>query len=191
MNRAITIQSHMARGGKLCWHERFYEISGQHLLRFPSSDRQGLLPGVSIVNMRPSNFVKIAMTGTERLSLVAHKEWRLLTISSDVGVEKILFGFQQRPVGVRGETIPEVWWVSYAGSSESSTHQMACSCPDNVLLPARLAIKAFTFSVSSTDPLSNPRESWKINWGLFLNTNWFSMSRRPRWWCQLAKNSGC
>ena len=44
------------------------------------------------------------------------------------------------------------------------------------MLLAHFVMKEFTVSVSLKEPDSNPRESWKINWGLLLNMSWLSIS---------------
>ena len=41
-------------------------------------------------------------------------------------------------------------------------------------------MKYFTVSISSREPDSNPRESWKMNCGLLLNISWYSISWIPR-----------
>lgn len=61
------------------------------------------------------------------------------------------------------------------------TYHIACTWSDSSLLFARSAIKDFTFSNSATPPASNPRESWKMNPGLLLNTISFLISCSPRW----------
>ena len=48
------------------------------------------------------------------------------------------------------------------------------------MLLARSVMKEFTVSVSLKEPDSNPRESWKMNWGLLLNTSWLFISCSPR-----------
>ena len=69
----------------------------------------------------------------------------------------------------------------------STLNHMACSCEDKSLLPARLVMNKFTVSVSSREPDSNPRESWKMNCGLLLNTSWSTISCSPR--CEKVSGS--
>ena len=69
----------------------------------------------------------------------------------------------------------------------STLNHMACSCEGKSILPARLVMKEFTVSISLKEPDSNPRESWKMNWGLLLNMSWLSMSCSPR--CEKVNGS--
>ena len=55
------------------------------------------------------------------------------------------------------------------------------------MLSARFLIKEFTVSVSLREPDSNPRESWKMNWGLLLNMSSLSMLCSPR--CEKVSGS--
>ena len=64
---------------------------------------------------------------------------------------------------------------------------MACSCEAKSILPARFVMKEFTVSVSLKEPDSNPRESWKTNWGLLLNMSSLPMSCSPR--CEKVSGS--
>ena len=48
------------------------------------------------------------------------------------------------------------------------------------MLLVRSVMKEFTVSISLNEPDSNPRESWKMNWGLLLNMSWLLISCSPR-----------
>ena len=60
------------------------------------------------------------------------------------------------------------------------SHHIMCSCEGKSVLSARFVIKVFTVSISLKEPDSNPRESWKMNWGLLLNMSWLLISCSPR-----------
>ena len=53
------------------------------------------------------------------------------------------------------------------------------------MLSTRSVMKVSTVSFSLKEPDSNPRESWKMNWGLLLNTSWLLISCSPR--CEKSK----
>ena len=59
-------------------------------------------------------------------------------------------------------------------------NHIACSWDGKSMLRARFEMKEFTVSISLKEPDSNPRESWKMNWGLLLNMSWLSISCSPR-----------
>ena len=96
--------------------------------------------------------------------------------------EKLLLCCRNKPCIIRWDTIPQDvvnQWIQ----ATALTNQMACNLSSRDPVFARSFINFLIAWTSSSDPDSNPRESWKTKFGLLLKTNSSLMSCSPRCIC--------
>ena len=138
-----------------------------------------------VTSSNASNLVNIATTGTAKNGLqtiISTRNNVLLTTPCTGLCKETPLCCCERPFVIHRDAVPMGGkkWIG-RNFKLTITHHMTCNCSLRSTIFDLSIMNCFTLLSSSTAPASKPRESWKTNPGLLLNTSSLLTSCIPRW----------